>query len=372
MSSLGTIGPKLPPVDDSEPDGATYGNDMRLLMRMLQVLIQPNVISMALSAPPASPANGATYIVGASPSGAWAGQANNFAFWTLDDPNVPTGKWEFYVPLEGWLVGNQADGNVYKFTGSAWETFGTGSGTVTEVDTGTGLTGGPITHTGTVSIAALSPSPAGVYTNADITVNAEGQVIDAADGSAGSDFSTPNSGFFFGAGITNPIGIAAGAENPVSLALTLYVFGFTLESDWTLTTASFITGNSGASLYIGAGIYDKNRNALIRTSWLSTAIAGIVGTNTFAPVTLAAGEYYYFAEAVDNTSLVMPTFAGPEYNGFDTQTLMWTLLNANAQTLYGTAANPMGTNNGVMPATLGAITPFTTENPAVIAVKWTP
>ena len=48
---------------------------------------------------------------------------------------------------------------------------------ITQIDTGTGLTGGPITDTGTISLALIS-GVAGMYSNpTSITVNAYGQVI---------------------------------------------------------------------------------------------------------------------------------------------------------------------------------------------------
>jgi hypothetical protein len=127
MGSFGTIGPKIA-VIDSEPDGATYGNDMRAVLRMLQALVQPNVINMTTADPPDAPNSGDTYVVAAAPTGVWVGQANSIAYWSVDNPNVPTGEWEFYTPLQGWLVLNRFDGAIYVFNGAEWVKFSTSTG----------------------------------------------------------------------------------------------------------------------------------------------------------------------------------------------------------------------------------------------------
>jgi Protein of unknown function (DUF2793) len=107
--------------------GDSFDAAFRAFLRAIDVLLQGAVISKTLTAPPGSPANGDRYIVGASPTGAWAGQAKSIAVWTTDNPATPSGLWEFYPPKSGWLVYNIADSTFYNYSGSAWVSLGSSS-----------------------------------------------------------------------------------------------------------------------------------------------------------------------------------------------------------------------------------------------------
>lgn len=82
-------------------------------LAIADMLLHPVVEGPPLAAPPADPVAGQCWIVGAEPSGAWAGAANKLAAWT-------GGGWRFVAPVPGLLAWSRAGSCWLHWSGSAW------------------------------------------------------------------------------------------------------------------------------------------------------------------------------------------------------------------------------------------------------------
>jgi hypothetical protein len=82
-------------------------------LRRLDALVQLAVLDRDLAAPPATPADGARYLVAAGASGAWSGASGKIA--AFQD-----GAWSFLQPRSGWILFVLDEGKALVRTASAW------------------------------------------------------------------------------------------------------------------------------------------------------------------------------------------------------------------------------------------------------------
>jgi len=105
----------LPYIDAAQAQKHVTHNEA---IRGLDALVQTAIVTRALSAAPTTPADGACYILAATGTGAWTGQAaGTVAAWQ-------DGLWVFYLPKTGWLAWIVDEGTTVNWTGTLWQVFG--------------------------------------------------------------------------------------------------------------------------------------------------------------------------------------------------------------------------------------------------------
>lgn len=83
----------------------------------LDALVQLAVKERGRTAPPASPAEGDRFLVGAGATGVFANQQDNVALFDL-------GTWRFFAPRPGWIAYVEAEDLLVVFDGDEWKTSG--------------------------------------------------------------------------------------------------------------------------------------------------------------------------------------------------------------------------------------------------------
>lgn len=79
----------------------------------LDLAVGASVVAVGIDTPPADPVPGAAWIVGATPTGAWAGQAGAIAGWT-------GGGWRFLAPAAGMSVWVESLDLAAQFVAGSW------------------------------------------------------------------------------------------------------------------------------------------------------------------------------------------------------------------------------------------------------------
>ena len=145
----------------------------------LDALLNTGAKSRTTNTPPGSPSTGDLYIVGSSPTGAWAGQAAKLAYFEQT--------WKFITPNEGMTLWVNDEDLIYIYSGSSWVPNVLGS-----VNTQSGTTyilaasdlGKEIYCTSASAVTLTLPNSLPVGFNCAVIQAAAGQITFSAAGGA--------------------------------------------------------------------------------------------------------------------------------------------------------------------------------------------
>lgn len=101
---------KLPLIVPGQAQKEMFHNES---LAAIDALLHPAVEAAGIDTPPAAPAEGQSWIVGAAPGGAWAGHAQALASWT-------EGGWRFCAPVRGMRVTIRTTGLAAEWDGNGW------------------------------------------------------------------------------------------------------------------------------------------------------------------------------------------------------------------------------------------------------------
>jgi hypothetical protein len=105
----------LPYILQSQSQKEVTHNDA---LNILDVLIQAVVQEVGLNTPPGSPTVGQCWVVGSSPTGAWAGKASQIA------QAADGGSWFFVAPFKRLKLWNETTDEYVMFDGTNWVSEG--------------------------------------------------------------------------------------------------------------------------------------------------------------------------------------------------------------------------------------------------------
>jgi hypothetical protein len=226
-------------------------------------------------------------------------------------------------PTNGTLRYNTDVALLEAYLNGAWTSLASGSG-VTSIATGTGLTGGPITSTGTISIDSTGVT-AGSYTAANITVNAQGQITSASSNSslvtsfsAGSTGFTPSTATTGAVTLAGVLNVANGGTGAATL--TGYVYG---NGTGAMTAATTIpnAGLTNSSLTIGTTAISLGSSSLTLGGLTSVAVtqdpvsALQLATKQYVDTQASTGlSYHQPVQAATTASLASTTGGTVTYN----------------------------------------------------------